>query len=209
MSGAASWALQTRMSGATCMNGSRASGHCASWRRNIARFPEGFIFELTPEEYRSQLAHFAETAERKRTDLTHYGFTEKGALQLSSVLTGPVADAVSVTIINAFVSLRDEREILLRNAAFQDETAYVSRSKMRVAIKLAVEKGWTFGRLWGAHDWSAPKLARAVEDMRIRGYIPQDALFVPAYVLGRRRSEVDLMNAHADDARQTRMKFDA
>jgi len=174
-------------------------------RRNQGRFPEGFIFELTEAEYRDQLPHFAPTAERKRTDLTHFGFTEKGALQLSSVLTGPVADAVSVTIINAFIALRDGREAQMKDALFQDATAYIQRSKMRVAIKLAAEQGWTFGQLWGAHDWSAPKLGREIEAMRVRGYIPAQALFVPPYVFARRRSEVANLDVHSADARQLTM----
>lgn len=178
-------------------------------RRNPGRFPEGFIFELTPEEFREQSTHFAETAERRRTDLTHYGFTEKGALQLSSVLTGPVADAVSVTIIEAFVALRDAREERMQQVMFRDETDYIRRSKMRTAIKLAAEKGWTFGQLWGCHDWSAPRLGREIEDMRVRGYISQKALYVPPYVFSRRRAEVANLNEHAEDARQGRMKFDA
>jgi hypothetical protein len=171
-------------------------------RRNQGRFPEGFIFELTEAEYREQLPHFAATAERKRTDLAHFGFTEKGALQLSSVLTGPIADAVSVTIIEAFLQLRDGTMDRLRVAAFKDEVAYIGRSKMRLAIKLAAEAGWTFGKLWDEHDWSAPKLGREVEDMRIRGYIPQNALFVPHYVYQRRKSERALMEVHAEDAAQ-------
>ncbi len=174
-------------------------------RRNPGRFPEGFIFELTEEEYREKLPQFAETSQGKRHDLTHFGFTEKGALQLSSVLTGPVADAVSVTIIEAFLGLRDGTMDRLRVAAFKDEVAYIGRSKMRLAIKLAAEAGWSFGKLWDEHNWSAPKLGREVEDMRIRGYIPQNALFVPHYVYQRRRAEVANMDVHAEDARQLDM----
>lgn len=178
-------------------------------RRNEGRFPEGFIFELTDAEYWQKSSQNGKTSQGKRTDLTHYGFTEKGALQLSSVLTGPVADAVSVTIINAFIALRDEREGVLKTALFKDETTYIGRSRMKLAIKLAAAKGWTFGQLWGAHDWSAPKLGREIEEMRLRGYIPQEALFVPAYVYQRRKSEVSRMEDHAEDVRQARMKFDA
>lgn len=174
-------------------------------RRNPGRFPEGFIFELTPEEFLEQSTHFAETAERRRTDLAHFGFTEFGALQLSSVLSGPVADAVSVTIIRAFLGLRDGTMDRLRVAAFKDEVAYIGRSKLRLAIKLAAEAGWTFGKLWDEHDWSAPKLGREVEDMRIRGYIPQQALFVPHYVYQRRKSERALMENHAEDERQGKL----
>lgn len=169
-------------------------------RRNQGRFPEGFIFELTEAEYREKLRQNGATSQGNRSDLTHYGFTEKGALQLSSVLTGPVADAVSVTIIEAFLQLRDGTMDRLRVAAFKDEVAYIGRSRMRLAIKLAAAEGWSFGKLWDEHDWSAARLGREVEDMRIRGYIPQGALFVPHYVWQRRRSERALMEAHAEDA---------
>lgn len=90
-------------------------------------------------------------------------------------------------------------------AAFKDQVSYVGRSKMRLAIKLAAAEGWSFGKLWDEHDWSAPKLGREVEDMRIRGYIPQHALFVPHYVYQRRKSERALMEVHAEDARQLDM----
>ena len=174
-------------------------------RRNPGRFPEGFIFDMTDAEYREQLPHFGATAERKRTDLTHYGFTEMGALQLSSVLTGPVADAVSVIIVRAFIGLRDGTMDRLRVAAFKDEVAFIGRSKMRLSIKLAATEGWSFGKLWDEHDWSAPRLGREVEEMRIRGYIAQDALFVPHYVYQRRKAEMALMEAHAEDERQGKL----
>jgi hypothetical protein len=169
-------------------------------RRNIGRFPDGFIFDLTDEEVDALVAQNGRPNKVNRGVLV--GFTEMGALQLSSVLTGPVADAVSVIIIRAFLQLRDGTMDRLRVAAFKDEVAYIGRSKMRLAIKLAAAEGWTFGKLWDEHDWSAARLGREVEDMRIRGYIPQGALFVPHYVYQRRKSERALMEAHADEAAQ-------
>lgn len=173
-------------------------------RRNIGRFPEGFIFELTEEEYREKSCQNGTTSQGKRADLTHYGFTEMGALQLSSVLGGPVADAVSVIIIRAFVSLRDGTVDGLRRAAFKLEAAYMGRSAMKLAIKRAAEEGMTFDQLWGWHDWSAFKLGVTIEEMRALGYIPQSALRVPPYVFtnARRAREMENLKAHAEDARQ-------
>ncbi|NCM96127.1 MAG: ORF6N domain-containing protein [Rhodobacterales bacterium] len=169
-------------------------------RRNLGRFPEGFIFQLTEAEYQEKLRQNGATSQGKRADLTHYGFTEKGALQLSSVLTGPVADAVSVTIINAFIALRDAREERFLKAFARDEASYMHRSKIRIAIKIAAEAGWTFGQLWEANEWSAPRLGREIEGMRSRGYIQRQALYVPPYVFARRRDEAALMDAHAEEA---------
>lgn len=168
-------------------------------RRNPGRFPEGFIFELTEAEYRDQSTRFAETAERKRMDLTHFGFTEKGALQLSSVLTGTVADAVSVTIIDAFIALRDQERADLKRALFQDEVAFIGKSRMRLAIKLAAGEGMSFGKLAFENTWPMTRLALEVEGMRIRGFIPRDALLVPEYVLMHRRRELARMHQHVHD----------
>lgn len=176
-------------------------------RRNMDLFPNDFLIELGEEEYLSQLRQIGTTAERKRTDLTHYGFTEAGALMVPQVLRTVEARAASLIVVRAFLSLRDGTMDRLRVAAFKDEVAYIGRSKLRLAIKLAAAEGWSFGKLWDEHDWSAPKLGREVEEMRIRGYIPQDALFVPHYVYERRKSERTLMENHAEDARQGKLNL--
>lgn len=169
-------------------------------RRNIGRFPEGFIFELNEAEKAVLITQNAASNRVQHGVLV--GFTEKGALQLSSVLTGRVADAVSVVIIEAFIALRDGQLSALRQALFRDETDYIGKSKMRLAIKQAAEEGWTFSRLWDAHNWSAPRLGREIEEMRLRGFIAPDALYVPPYIYDRRRAAVALMEAHAEDGRQ-------
>lgn len=184
-------------------------------QRNLARqfqrtkdkFPAGYYFELTPEEYREKLTTNWQTSQGSRADVTQYAFTEKGALYLLRFITGDQADAAFGMLIDAFADQRDGTMDRLRVAAFKDEVAYIGRSKLRLAIKLAAEAGWSFGKLWDEHDWSAPKLGREVEDMRIRGYIPQDALFVPHYVYQRRKSERALMEKHAEDERQGKLKL--
>ena len=173
-------------------------------RRNIGRFPEGFIFDMTEAEFREKSPHFGATSQGKRHDLTHFGFTEKGALQLSSVLTGPVADAVSVTIIDAFIALRDQERADLKRALFQDEVAFIGKSRMRLAIKLAAGEGMSFGKLAFENTWPMTRLALEVEGMRIRGFIPQDALLVPEYVLMHRRREMARMHQHVRDVQTVR-----
>jgi len=175
------------------------------FQKNRHEFPEGYYFVLTPEEYRAQSALLVQTAERSRTDLEQFGFTEKGALLLLRFMSGEQAIRATIALIDAFTDLRDGTMDRLRVAAFKDQVSYIGRSKMRLAIKLAAAEGWSFGKLWDEHDWSAPKLGREVEDMRIRGYIPQHALFVPHYVYQRRKSERELMEIHAEDERQMKL----
>ena len=72
-------------------------------KRNIERFPERFMFQLTEEEnllFQNGISSWGGT----RT--LPYAFTEQGVAMLSSVLHSPTAIQVSISIIDAFVALR-------------------------------------------------------------------------------------------------------
>ena len=76
--------------------------------RNLARFPERYMFELTPEEYeilRSQNVTSSEGHGGAR--YLPMVFTEHGVLQLSNVLKSERAIQVSLLIIDVFVKLRE------------------------------------------------------------------------------------------------------
>jgi hypothetical protein len=75
-------------------------------KRNIDRFPEDFMFQLTKEEYdilRSQSATSTQWGGRRYPP---YAFTEQGVAMLSSVLRSPRAVQVNIEIVRAFVRLR-------------------------------------------------------------------------------------------------------
>ena len=75
-------------------------------RRNILRFPEDFMFQLTPDEFR-------EIQKLKKT-IDQYGgqrkspnvFTENGVAMLSSVLNSDKAVLINIAIIRIFTKLR-------------------------------------------------------------------------------------------------------
>jgi hypothetical protein len=83
-------------------------------RRNIARFPEDFMVQLTPEEVQNLRSQFATSSLRFQTGTSNYGgrrylpyvFTEQGVSMLSSVLNSERAIAVNIAIMRAFVRLR-------------------------------------------------------------------------------------------------------
>ncbi|MEG1659462.1 MAG: ORF6N domain-containing protein [Bacteroides sp.] len=78
-------------------------------RRNIARFPEDFMFELTKEEANSLLSsgvfQFG-TPQYNFSAYSPFAFTEQGVAMLSSVLRSDVAIKVNINIMRAFVSIR-------------------------------------------------------------------------------------------------------
>ena len=78
-------------------------------RRNIARFPSDFMFELTKEEYdslRSQFVTLENTGRGKYSKYSSFAFTEQGIAMLASVLRTPKAIEVNIQIVRAFVFLR-------------------------------------------------------------------------------------------------------
>lgn len=82
-------------------------------RRNINRFPEDFMFELTKEECsRSQIATL-NTGRGQNLKYMPFAFTENGVAMLSSVLRSETAIEVNIRIMRAFTSMRS---FLMSNA---------------------------------------------------------------------------------------------
>ena len=75
-------------------------------RRNKARFPEDFIFELSPEEFANLKSQFATSSWGGRRKLP-LAFTEHGAIMAATVLNTPRAVEVSVYVVRAFVKLHE------------------------------------------------------------------------------------------------------
>ncbi len=75
--------------------------------RNRDRFPEDFMFQLTPEELESLRFQFGTSNEgRGGRRYRPYAFTEQGIAMLSGVLTSKRAIEVNVAIMRTFVRLR-------------------------------------------------------------------------------------------------------
>lgn len=74
-------------------------------RRNIARFPEDFMFELSEEETESLRTQIA-SSKRGGSRYHSFAFTEQGVAMLSGVLNTPRAIEVNIGIMRAFVLMR-------------------------------------------------------------------------------------------------------
>lgn len=74
-------------------------------KRNITRFPEDFMFQLTVEEFTNLRSQFV-TSSWGGGRYPPYAFTEQGVAMLSSVLRSERAVQVNIAIMRAFVSLR-------------------------------------------------------------------------------------------------------
>ncbi len=78
-------------------------------KRNRARFPEDFMFQLNQKEFtdlRSQTVISSSTSRHGGRRYPPYAFTEQGVAMLSSVLRSPRAIQANIGIMRAFVRLR-------------------------------------------------------------------------------------------------------
>jgi hypothetical protein len=76
-------------------------------KRNVERFPDDFMFQLTREEFENLKSQFVTSSWGGLRRATPYAFTEHGVAMLSSVLNSPRAIEMNILIIRAFVRLRD------------------------------------------------------------------------------------------------------
>ena len=85
-------------------------------KRNAERFPEDFMFQLSPDEAEAWLRSRSQFVILKRGEnlkYRPYAFTEQGVAMLSSVLHSDRAVRVNIEIMRAFVQLR---QMLASNA---------------------------------------------------------------------------------------------
>ena len=75
-------------------------------RRNMRRFPPDFMFELSQEEFQTLRSQFVTSNKRGGTRYMPFAFTEQGVAMLSSVLNSEAAIEINISIMRAFVSVR-------------------------------------------------------------------------------------------------------
>ncbi len=101
-------------------------------KRNAARFPPDFMFQLTADEadsLRSQIATLktgSKTGRGQHRKYLPYVFTEHGAIMAAMVLGSPHAVEVSVYVVRAFVRLREaavvHQDLAKRLSSLEEKT---------------------------------------------------------------------------------------
>lgn len=107
-------------------------------KRNIERFPEEFMFQLTEEEAYSSRSHFVtlNVSNNKRglnIKYLPYAFTEQGVAMLSAVLKSEQAIKASILIMKAFVAMR---HFLQNNAQIFTELDQIKRHQLESDKKI-------------------------------------------------------------------------
>jgi phage regulator Rha-like protein len=76
-------------------------------KRNLRRFPDDFMFQLTDEEYADLKSQIVISSWGGARRANPYAFTEHGVAMLSAVLKSERAVKMSILIVRAFVKLRE------------------------------------------------------------------------------------------------------
>lgn len=76
-------------------------------KRNIQRFPEDFMFQITKEEFNSLRSQNVTLKRGQHRKYLPYVFTDQGVAMLSSVLNSERAIQVNIQIMRAFVKLKE------------------------------------------------------------------------------------------------------
>ena len=103
-------------------------------KRNTERFPEDFMFQLSPEEFANLKSQFV-ISSWGGVRTAPYAFTEQGVSMLSSVLRSERAIQVNIEIMRAFVRLR---QMLATNAELSRKLAALEK-KYDVQFKAVFE----------------------------------------------------------------------
>ena len=106
-------------------------------KRNMERFPEDFMFQLSEQEWDIMSSQIVMTSKSKRPkSALPLVFTEHGVTMLSSVLRSSTAIQVNIQIVRAFVSIR--------NLTLQKPVDSIEQVKMELSeLKLYLEELFT------------------------------------------------------------------
>ena len=124
-------------------------------KRNIERFPEEFMFQLTKKEFDNLIFHFG-TSSWGGIRKIPYVFTEQGVAMLSSVLRSKKAIEINIKIIKTFVSMR---KFISQNAGIFQRLDNVEKKQLEYQITT---------------DKNFDKIFNALEDKSIK---PKQGIF--------------------------------
>jgi len=101
-------------------------------KRNLMRFPDDFMFQLTKDEFDEVVAICDHLKKLKYRPTLPYAFTEQGVAMLAAVLNSQKAIDVNIQIMRVFIQLR--------NYALSNETTTEQIAELRKLLMLYIEK---------------------------------------------------------------------
>ena len=171
-----------------------------SIKRNIERFPIEFRFQLTEKEMIELVTNCDRFESLKHSSSFPYVFTEQGIAMLSAVLKSKIAIEVSISIMNAFVSMRNhlkehngliERIIKLENKQLESESKFDQIFGLIENNKLKYDQGVFFdGQVYDAYVFIADLIRSANKSIYLIDNYVDDSILT---ILLKRKSNVKVI----------------
>jgi len=139
-------------------------------KRNIGRFPEDFMFQLTEQETDYMVSQNAIPSKQHLGGSLPFVFTEQGVANISSVLTSERAIEVNIRIMRAFVAMR---KIIVSNSLIYQRLDNVEKKQIE-------------------HDKKFELVFNAMEDKNIK---PDNGIFFDGQVFDAYKLVSDIIEA--------------
>ncbi len=97
-------------------------------KRNIDRFPDDFMFQLTSDEVDSLVSQNAIPSKQHLGGSLPLVFTEQGVATISGVLTNKIAIEMNINIMRAFVNMR---QFISKNALIFQKVEYIEQKLLK------------------------------------------------------------------------------
>ncbi len=102
-------------------------------KRNMLRFPEDFMFEITHDEVEMLVSQSVIPSKKQLGGSLPFVFTEQGVASLSAILTSQTAIEAHLSIMRAFVSMR---RFMTQNALVFERMNAIERRQYATDIKV-------------------------------------------------------------------------
>ena len=117
-------------------------------KRNIARFPDDFMFQLTNDEVEFMVSQNAIPSKKHLGGYAPYVFTEQGVAAVAAVIKSSKAVQVSIQLVRTFVQMR--RFITVNGTMFQrlDKNELVTNCDRFEKLKYSTSLSYIFTELY-------------------------------------------------------------
>ncbi len=169
-------------------------------KRNIERFPEDFMVELSDNEINTMVSQSVIPSKQQLGGAKPFVFTEQGVSALSSVLTTKLAIDIHINIIRAFVNMRkviSNNDFISQRLDLLEQNQYKTDDKVDMILNAIEDKSikpkqgiFYDGEIYDAYIFVSDLIKSAKKSIILIDNYIDDSLFT---LLSKRDKNIDVL----------------